>query len=86
MDTSWQKERNQTALSLVLEKKDWAGALEIWTVMSERKLALDCGLLSNLAVATFMTGKEAFARAETAVRLCPDEEPIRHNFRIIASR
>lgn len=86
MDTDWQEERNKQALALVFEKKDWPGALEIWTLMSGRKLALDCGLLSNLAVATFMTGKDAFARAETAVRLCPDEETIRHNFRIIISR
>jgi hypothetical protein len=85
MDTSWQEERNKEALNLVFEKKDWPGALEMWTFMSQKKLALDCGLLSNLAVATFMNGQDAFARAEHAVRLCP-EETIRHNFRIITSR
>lgn len=85
LDTSWQEEQNKDALRLVFEKKDWPGALEIWKLMSQKKLALDCGLLANLAVATFMNGKEAFAEAEQAVRLCP-EQPIRHNFRIIASK
>ena len=85
MDTSWQEERNKEALAFVFEKKDWAGALEMWTFMSQKKLALDCGLLSNLAVAAFMNGKDAFTQAEHAVRLCP-EETIRHNFRIIASK
>lgn len=86
MDTSWQAEKNREALALIFEKKDWPGAFEMWKLMAGRKLALDCGLLSNLAVAAFITGEDAFARAETAVRNCPDEEIIRRNFRIIASK
>lgn len=85
LDTDWQSEQNERALNLVFEKKDWPGALAVWTFMSEKKLALDCGLLSNLAVAEFMTGKDAFRRAEHALRYC-DDSTIRRNFRIITAR
>ncbi|MBL8019673.1 MAG: hypothetical protein JNM27_08425 [Leptospirales bacterium] len=75
-------DRNEAARELALAGK-WAEALTEWNSMLARKLALDCGLLANRAVALYMNGQPAFDAAETAVRNCPDEEAIRHNFKMI---
>ncbi|MCE9596966.1 MAG: hypothetical protein K8S54_03275 [Spirochaetia bacterium] len=77
-------DRNEAAREQALAG-NWSGALSEWNDMLQKKLAYDCGLLGNHAVALFMNGKPAFAAAETAVRNCPDNESLRHNFKMITA-
>ncbi|HNE22462.1 MAG TPA: hypothetical protein PLG78_04820 [Leptospiraceae bacterium] len=83
LESDYRGERNQKAVAMALSGK-WAEALGTWTEMKNRKLAIDCGLFSNYAISLYMNGEPAWAAMEQAVRMCPDDNEVRHNFRMLS--
>ncbi len=84
LDSTFQGVRNEKALDLARAGK-WEEALAVWEEMENHKLAIDCGLFSNAALARYMTGRPALNAMERAVRICPDDEEIRNNFRVLST-